>query len=52
MLCQEGTFIIENISSFSDGELATALTPEAEYKRRGLYMGPSVGTNNSWYVLR
>jgi complement component 1 Q subcomponent-binding protein len=35
-------FVVENVSYYNDGKLATDLTPEADWKRRGLYIGPQV----------
>lgn len=42
MVCQEGHFIVDNISYYKDGKLGTDLTAEADWKRRGLYIGPQV----------
>ncbi|KAF8524279.1 regulatory protein suaprga1 [Hysterangium stoloniferum] len=39
-VCQDGVFVIENIAYYSDSSLATELSAEADWKRRGLYMGP------------
>jgi len=39
-LAQEGAFVIENIAYYKDASLATDLTAEADWKRRGLYIGP------------
>lgn len=41
-MCQEGQFIVDNISFYNDKKLATELTAEADWKRRGLYIGPQV----------
>ena len=41
-MCQEGHFVIENISFYEDAKLGTELTAEADWKRRGLYIGPPV----------
>ena len=41
-MCQEGTFLVDNISFYKDSKLATELTAEADWKRRGLYIGPQV----------
>jgi len=41
---QEGTFTIESISFYDDAKLGTDLTADADWKRRGLYMGPSFDT--------
>ncbi|CCA75990.1 related to mitochondrial p32 family protein, partial [Serendipita indica DSM 11827] len=35
-----GMLQIENVAYYQDGKLATELTPEAEFKRRGTYAGP------------
>jgi len=40
LMCQEGHFVIENISFYEDAKLGTDLTAEADWKRRGLYIGP------------
>ena len=40
-MCQEGAFIIENISFYPDTKLGTELTADADWKRRGLYIGPA-----------
>jgi hypothetical protein len=38
----DATFSIENISFYKDSKLATDLTAEADWARRGLYIGPQV----------
>ncbi|ETW77814.1 hypothetical protein HETIRDRAFT_67203 [Heterobasidion irregulare TC 32-1] len=43
-MCQEGTFLVDNISFYKDSKLATELTAEADWKRRGLYIGPQFDT--------
>ncbi|RPD54977.1 mitochondrial glyco protein [Lentinus tigrinus ALCF2SS1-7] len=43
-MCQEGTFVIDNISFYSDGKVGTELTAEADWKRRGFYIGPQFET--------
>jgi len=43
-MCQEGTFIVDNISFYNDSKLGTELTAEADWKRRGLYIGPQFDT--------
>ena len=48
-MCQEGHFVIENISFYDDTKLGTELTAEADWKRRGLYLGPQV-TNPNLFV--
>lgn len=40
-VCQDGAFLIENASYYQDAEVATQLTAEADWKRRGLYLGPT-----------
>ncbi|KAF4618542.1 hypothetical protein D9613_009725 [Agrocybe pediades] len=44
MVCQEGTLVIENISYYDDAKLGTELTAEADWSRRGLYIGPQFDT--------
>lgn len=39
-----GSFEIENISYYKDASLASELTAEADWKRRGLYIGPQFPT--------
>lgn len=39
----DGAFSIENISYYKDAKLATELTADADWARRGLYIGPQVG---------
>ncbi|GJJ14974.1 hypothetical protein Clacol_009244 [Clathrus columnatus] len=39
-VCQDGIFITENVAFYSDATLANELSAEADWKRRGLYMGP------------
>ncbi|KAH9836103.1 mitochondrial glycoprotein [Rhodofomes roseus] len=43
-LCQEGAFLVDNISFYSDAAVGTELTAEADWKRRGLYIGPQFDT--------
>ncbi|KAH9003537.1 regulatory protein suaprga1 [Lactarius hatsudake] len=43
-VCQEGAFVVENVSFYKDSTLATDLTAEADWKRRGLYIGPQFDT--------
>lgn len=40
--CQDGVFVTENVAYYSDPKLACELTAEADWKRRGMYMGPQV----------
>ncbi|KAF8623860.1 hypothetical protein AX15_006177 [Amanita polypyramis BW_CC] len=44
MVCQEGHFMIDNTSYYTDANLGTELTAEADWKRRGLYIGPQFDT--------
>jgi len=44
MVTQEGQFMIENISFYSDSKIGTDITAEADWKRRGLYIGPQFDT--------
>ena len=39
-LAQDGIFSIETVSFYKDAKLANELTAEADYKRRGTYIGP------------
>jgi hypothetical protein len=41
-ICQESAFVLENVSYYNDGKLATDVTAEADWKRRGVYIGPQV----------
>lgn len=43
-MCQDGAFIVDSISFYSDAKVGTELTAEADWKRRGLYIGPQVCT--------
>ncbi|PIL23172.1 transporter [Ganoderma sinense ZZ0214-1] len=43
-MCQEGSFVIDNISYYSDAKVGTELTAEADWKRRGFYLGPQFDT--------
>ncbi|KAL5523233.1 MAM33 [Sanghuangporus sanghuang] len=40
-VCQDGAFLVENASFYPDAEIGTSLTAEADWKRRGLYLGPT-----------
>jgi len=44
LLCQDGQFVIENISFFDDAKLGSDSSAEADWKRRGLYVGPQFET--------
>ncbi|KIJ25496.1 hypothetical protein M422DRAFT_38655 [Sphaerobolus stellatus SS14] len=39
-ICQDGLFTLENIAFYADAKLGTELSADADWKRRGLYMGP------------
>lgn len=41
-IVQDGAFVVDNISFYKDGKLANDATAEADWKRRGLYIGPQV----------
>jgi len=43
-VCQEGVFVLENVSFYKDSKQATDLTAESDWKRRGLYIGPQFDT--------
>ncbi|KAI0000143.1 mitochondrial glycoprotein [Russula compacta] len=43
-VCQEGVFVVENVSFYNDAKLATDLNAESDWKRRGLYIGPQFDT--------
>ncbi|KAI0078643.1 mitochondrial glycoprotein [Panus rudis PR-1116 ss-1] len=43
-MAQDGAFIVDNISFYSDSKVGTELTAEADWKRRGLYIGPQFDT--------
>jgi len=43
-MAQEGIFVIESISFYADGKLGTEMTAEADWRRRGLYIGPQFET--------
>jgi len=44
MMCQEGQFILDNIAYYKDGSLVNHSTAEADWQRRGIYMGPQFDT--------
>lgn len=50
-MCQEGSFIIDNISFYADAKIGTELTAEADWKRRGLYIGPQVSIITAFISL-
>jgi len=39
-LIQDGAVVVQNISFYKDAALATGLSAEADWNRRGLYIGP------------
>lgn len=41
-IVQDGAFIVDNISFYDNAKLATENTAEADWSRRGLYIGPQV----------
>ena len=43
-ICQDGSFIVDNLSYYADKTVGTELTAEADWKRRGLYIGPQFDT--------
>ncbi|KAG6900275.1 hypothetical protein C0993_000463 [Termitomyces sp. T159_Od127] len=44
MVAQEGHFVVENLSFYQDAKLGTELSAEADWKRRGVYLGPQFET--------
>ncbi|KAJ8516846.1 hypothetical protein ONZ45_g5914 [Pleurotus djamor] len=44
LMCQDGHFIVDSISFYRDSKVGTELTAEADWKRRGLYIGPQFDT--------
>ena len=40
----DGQFVIENVTFYGDDKLATTLTADADWARRGLYIGPQFET--------
>jgi hypothetical protein len=44
MSCQDGQFVVENVSFYDDAKVGTDLTADADWKRRGLYIGPTFDT--------
>ena len=47
--CADGEFMLDNVSYYNDTKIGTELTAEADWKRRGLYIGPNV---SSYYTRR
>ncbi|KAH9916979.1 mitochondrial glycoprotein [Epithele typhae] len=43
-MCQDGAFTIDNVTYYTDAKMATDLTAEADWKRRGYYIGPTFET--------
>ncbi|EKM57654.1 uncharacterized protein PHACADRAFT_251414 [Phanerochaete carnosa HHB-10118-sp] len=43
-MCQDGSFVTDNISFYADAQVGTELTAEADWKRRGLFIGPQFDT--------
>ncbi|TFK48938.1 mitochondrial glyco protein [Heliocybe sulcata] len=43
-MCQDGGFIVDNLSFYSDAKVGTELSAEMDWKRRGLYIGPQFDT--------
>ncbi|KAF8591304.1 mitochondrial glycoprotein [Ramaria rubella] len=39
-MCQDGVFSLDSIAYYPDAKVGTELTAEADWKRRGLYIGP------------
>ncbi|KAJ7712028.1 mitochondrial glycoprotein [Mycena metata] len=44
MTVQQGQFIVENVTYFADSKIGQDLSPENDWKRRGLYAGPEFST--------
>ncbi|KDR79809.1 hypothetical protein GALMADRAFT_241897 [Galerina marginata CBS 339.88] len=44
MVAQDGSFVVENLSFYEDTKLGTELTADADWNRRGLYIGPQFDT--------
>ena len=42
--CADGEFMLDNVSYYNDTKIGTELTAEADWKRRGLYIGPNVSS--------
>ena len=40
--CADGEFMLDNVSYYNDTKIGTELTAEADWKRRGFYLGPQV----------
>ena len=44
MMVSDGAFTVENISFYEDAKVGTDLTADADWTRRGLYIGPQFDT--------
>lgn len=44
LIAESNSFTVENVSFYEDSKVGTELTAEADWKRRGLYMGPDFQT--------
>ncbi|KAF5310664.1 hypothetical protein D9619_007729 [Psilocybe cf. subviscida] len=44
MMVSDGAFTVENISFYEDATVGTSLTADADWTRRGLYIGPQFET--------
>ncbi|KAJ8081816.1 Mitochondrial acidic protein mam33 [Marasmius tenuissimus] len=44
MLVQDGSFVTDNITFYRDSKIGTELSAEADWKRRGIYLGPQFDT--------
>lgn len=42
LICEDNHLSVENISFYDSAKLGTELTAEADWNRRGLYIGPQV----------
>ncbi|KIY63774.1 mitochondrial glyco protein [Cylindrobasidium torrendii FP15055 ss-10] len=40
LVCQEGSFVVENVAYYTDAKVGTELSAEANFKRSGIYLGP------------
>lgn len=45
-VAQDGLFLVDNVTLYPDEQVGTELTPEADWRRRGMYMGPAVSLFN------
>lgn len=46
-VAQDGMFLVDNVTLYPDEQVGTELTPEADWKRRGMYMGPAVSFSSA-----